>query len=118
MTLRARARTVLASCAYAANCRFLRQPSLHPRVFSGNSTMWYSIALMVVLNLIITYVPGLNARFFMCSEKEYDYCFYTVMGGEEWARTIGFSLALFLLVEWEKWGAPWMTRHLGTVQPP
>lgn len=114
----ARARTVafnllvIASCMYAANCRFLRVSSLHPRVLSGNPLMWGSIASMVALNMIITYVPGLNARFFMCSEKEYEFCYYTVMGGEEWARVIGFSFALFLLVEFEKWGAPWATLNI------
>ena len=47
---------VIASCCYAANCRFLRASSLHPRVFVGNPYMWISITAMIALNLIITYV--------------------------------------------------------------
>jgi magnesium-transporting ATPase (P-type) len=82
---------VFCEIAYAFNCRFLKKSSLHKRIFFGNPYAWLCGAVMVGLQMLITYVPGLNTFFSMGD-----------MTGEAWGIAILFSVLLFLLVELEK----------------
>jgi P-type Ca2+ transporter type 2C len=50
--------------ALSLSARFEYSSSLHPRVFRGNPICWYMVSLMVVLQVFITYTPGLNSTIF------------------------------------------------------
>ena len=47
-----------------ASARFARKSALHPRSFQGNDFAWFSYAIMVVMQVFITYTPGLNETIF------------------------------------------------------
>eukprot|EP00285_Hemiselmis_virescens_P013221 CAMPEP_0173380530 /NCGR_PEP_ID=MMETSP1356-20130122/3202_1 /TAXON_ID=77927 ORGANISM="Hemiselmis virescens, Strain PCC157" /NCGR_SAMPLE_ID=MMETSP1356 /ASSEMBLY_ACC=CAM_ASM_000847 /LENGTH=1147 /DNA_ID=CAMNT_0014334157 /DNA_START=96 /DNA_END=3539 /DNA_ORIENTATION=+ len=82
---------VFAEIGYAINCRYLRDSSLTSKVFTQNKWCWVAIFIAVVLQVILTYVPGVN------------YFFYNgPIEGMAWVRIIGFSIVIFLLVEFEK----------------
>jgi magnesium-transporting ATPase (P-type) len=78
--------------AVTCSARFTYNSSIHPRLFKGNPMLMYSIIIVVVLQLITTYVPGLNTVIFS----------QTGMDGYQWAVTICFSLIVFLVMEFEK----------------
>lgn len=42
------------------SARFTYNSSFHPRIFKGNKFAWYSVAIVAVLQVFITYCPGLN----------------------------------------------------------
>jgi len=48
------------ACFVTLSARFSLQNSFHPRLFQGNPFTWYSIAIVTVLQICITYIPGLN----------------------------------------------------------
>jgi len=52
------------ACFVTLSARFSYQNSIHPRVFMDNQFVLLSIGLVTVLQLIITYVPGLNSIVF------------------------------------------------------
>lgn len=83
---------VCCEIVYAFNCRFLRISSCHPRVFLGNRFAWITGAVMLGLQFLITYVPGLNSFFAM-----------QAMTGPAWGITFLFAAATFIIVEIEKW---------------
>merc|ERR1712238_439746 len=47
------------ACFVTLSARFTLLSSIHPRLFKGNVFTWYSIAIVTVLHLCITYIPGL-----------------------------------------------------------
>jgi magnesium-transporting ATPase (P-type) len=83
---------VFCEITYAFNCRFLHQSSLHPRVFYGNPFSWCCALVMVCLQMLITYVPGLNTFFDM-----------EPMTGVSWGICFFFAIMCFFLVELEKY---------------
>jgi len=83
---------VFCQTTYAFNCRFLKKSSLHPRIFFGNYLAWVCAFVMIGLQMLITYVPGLNTFFSM-----------EPMTGEAWGITILFCVLSFLIVELEKY---------------
>jgi magnesium-transporting ATPase (P-type) len=91
---RASALNTLDFGAISVTCsaRFTYNSSIHPRLFKGNNTLIYSIIIVSVLQIIITYVPGLNSLIFGMEG----------MDGLQWAITIVFSLLVFLIMEAEK----------------
>ncbi|OEU22395.1 P-type ATPase [Fragilariopsis cylindrus CCMP1102] len=48
------------ACFVTFSARFNLLSSFHPRLFRGNVFTWYSFAIVTVLQLCITYIPGLN----------------------------------------------------------
>merc|ERR1719428_456583 len=48
------------ACFVTLSARFSYQNSLHPRVFMNNQFVLISVGIVTVLQLAITYVPGLN----------------------------------------------------------
>ena len=82
---------VFCEIGYAFNCRYLKLCSIHPRVFKGNPGAWWCALIMAVLNIFVTYIPGLNGFFSMSG-----------MDGLQWGIVILFAVASFLIVELEK----------------
>ena len=74
------------------SARFSFLSSLHPRLLFGNKFMWYSLAPLIGLQLLITYVPGLNNVLFGM----------TRMDGIQWGIVFLFMFATFLVMETEK----------------
>lgn len=74
--------------AYLLNCRFLSRSSLTVDVFRGNPAIGWSALALIVLQLVYTYVPFMNALF--GSEP-------LSIGG--WLLPIAFSVGIFLAVE-------------------
>jgi len=48
------------ACFVTLSARFSYQSSLHPRVFQDNQFVLISVGIVAALQLVITYVPGLN----------------------------------------------------------
>lgn len=46
------------------SARFSLQSSVHPRVFQNNIFTWYSVGIVTVLQLCITYIPWVNTVIF------------------------------------------------------
>jgi len=82
---------IVCESMYALSCRFLSLASLHPRVFKGNKVAWLSFALIIVLQVMIVYIPGLNTFFGMGP-----------MDGNQWGIAFLFAFIVFLFVELEK----------------
>mmetsp|Transcript_25630 Transcript_25630/g.36133 ORF Transcript_25630/g.36133 Transcript_25630/m.36133 type:complete len:1065 (-) Transcript_25630:131-3325(-) len=75
-----------------ASARFAYNSSIHPRIFQGNASLWYSIAIVAVLQIFLTYTPGLNNTIFGMEP----------MDGTQWGISILFMIAVFLIMEAEK----------------
>ena len=56
--------------------------------------IWYSVIIVVILQILITYVPGLNNIIFLMSRDGMD--------GTQWGITILFMVIVFLVMEAEK----------------
>jgi magnesium-transporting ATPase (P-type) len=78
--------------AITVSARFTYLSSIHPRVFKGNPYCWYSVAIVAVLQLVITYVPGLNTVVFQMD----------AMDGAMWGITFLFMFVVFFIMEAEK----------------
>jgi len=74
------------------SARFTYLSSIHPRIFRGNIYAWYSVAIVVVLQIILTHVPGLNSVVFQMLP----------MDGRSWGITIFFMIIVFIVMEAEK----------------
>jgi magnesium-transporting ATPase (P-type) len=82
---------VFSQCFYIINCRYLTETSLRYDVLTANP--WLSVLALsnALLQLLITYTPGIT--FFFDT---------TGLDGYEWARIVGTAASIFLLVEAEK----------------
>lgn len=78
--------------AITLSARFTYLSSFHPRVFHGNKYVWISIAIVGLLQVFITYTPGLNKVIFQMHSME----------GWMWGVVFGFAFALFVIMEVEK----------------
>jgi len=76
------------------SARFAYNNSFHPRLFTGNKFAWYSVAIVAVLQIAITYIPGLNRVIFGMGP----------MTGVQWGITILMMFVVFGVMEVEKWG--------------
>ena len=56
---------VFAEIGYSVTTRFLKMSTFHPRVFRGNPLCFISMAVTAVLQVFLTYTPGVNAFFSM-----------------------------------------------------
>jgi magnesium-transporting ATPase (P-type) len=74
------------------SARFAYNSALSPALFKGNPAAWYSVAIMLVLQLACTYIPGLNSVIFTMSG----------MNGIQWGITIAGMAIVFFTMEAEK----------------
>jgi magnesium-transporting ATPase (P-type) len=74
------------------SARFSYNSSFHPRVFRGNALCWYSVVLISVLQVLITYTPGLNHVIFNMAPMPLD-C---------WGITLAGMATVFFVMEVEK----------------
>ena len=79
--------------AVTMSARFTYNSSIHPRIFKGNAFAWYSVAIVALLQVFITYVPGLNRLVFKMAP----------MDGNQWGVTIFMMLIVFAVMETEKY---------------
>jgi len=86
---------VFGEIAYALNCRYLDQTSWTMKQFTENKWAWVAIALTTVLQVFLTYTPGVQDVF---SNAPID--------GVIWAMIAGLSMALFILIDIEKTYGP------------
>nr|WP_069387615.1 HAD-IC family P-type ATPase [Cellulosimicrobium cellulans] len=82
----------LGQLAYLFNCRFLDRSSLTPAVLRGNRVIWVSAASLMALQAVFVYAPFMHAWFDSAP-----------IGVDEWAKTLGLAVVVFLLVEVAKW---------------
>ncbi|EKX34242.1 hypothetical protein GUITHDRAFT_80735 [Guillardia theta CCMP2712] len=101
---------VFGEIAYAINCRYLRSTSIRMEIITGNKWCWISILITAVLQVFLTYTPGVNSFF---SNEAID--------GIAWLRILGMMIAIFLFVELEKAIGPKylmpLIRQMGLCQP-
>jgi magnesium-transporting ATPase (P-type) len=88
-----------------ASARFAYNSSIHPRLFKNSHSFLYSVTIVVVLQIIITYVPGVNDVIFEMSRNGMDLV--------QWCICLGFACAVFLVMEAEK-ALRRMLRAMGT----
>jgi len=74
------------------SARFTYLSSIHPRVFYGNKYAWYSVFIVAILQIMITYIPGLNNIVFQMRG----------MDGTQWGITILYMFIVFIVMEAEK----------------
>jgi magnesium-transporting ATPase (P-type) len=74
------------------SARFTYLSSVHPRVLTGNPAALASCAIVAVLQVMLTYIPGLNS--FVFSMRGMD--------GIGWAIVFGFMFLVFVVMEVEK----------------
>ncbi|KAL7533486.1 hypothetical protein ACHAWF_011284 [Thalassiosira exigua] len=80
------------ACSVMMSARFSYNSSIHPRVFMGNPAALISIAIVAVLQVMLTYIPGLNT--FVFSMKGMD--------GYGWLLTFISMVIVFIIMEIEK----------------
>lgn len=71
------------ACGITLSARFAYQNAIHPRVFMGNRASVYSLIIVTVLQLAITYIPGLNRIVF-------------TMEGQDWIQWILVIISFFV----------------------
>ena len=74
------------------SARFTYLSSIHPRALMGNPSALASCEIVVVLQIVPTYTPGLNSFVFSMQG----------MDGIGWAITVGFMFVVFVFMEMEK----------------
>ena len=74
------------------SARFAYNSSLSMDVFKGNKYCWYSIFIVAILQVFLTYTPKVNTIIFQMRG----------MDGVQWGITLLFMLCVFLFMEFEK----------------
>jgi Ca2+-transporting ATPase len=82
---------VFGEIAYLFNCRSLRHSMFRIGLFS-NYWVLGGVSLMVVLQLLFTYLPAMHSAF--GSQP---------IGLQEWGLIIGSALVVYVTIEFEKW---------------
>jgi Ca2+-transporting ATPase len=82
---------VMGELFYLFNCRSLLRSSLTLNAFS-NKLVWFGVSLMLILQMIFTYLPAMN-RFFHSAPLSFD----------SWIRIVGIGAGIFIIIEAEKW---------------
>jgi len=78
--------------AITLSARFAYNSSISPRIFRGNKYCWYSVLIVSVLQVFITYCPGINDTIFLMKG----------MDGVQWGITFLFMFIVFIVMESEK----------------
>ena len=73
--------------------RFTYNSSFSKRIFTGNKYCWYSIALVIALQLFTTYCPFVNTKIFQMNP----------MDGVQWGIVLLFTIVVFIVMEFEKY---------------
>ncbi|MGQ4877042.1 cation-transporting P-type ATPase [Billgrantia sp. LNSP4103-1] len=98
---------VMGSAAYLINSRFLLNSALSLKGIFGSRPVWLAIGVVTLLQLGWTYLPFMQTLF----DSE-------ALGVQHWLAIMVSSIALFLIVECEKWvlrrRQDISTRHRGT----
>lgn len=76
----------------ALSARFSYNSSFHPRLLRNNKYCWYSVGIVAVLQVFLTYVPGVNTSFFEMN----------TMDITMWIITFLCMLIMFVVMETEK----------------
>mmetsp|Transcript_15323 Transcript_15323/g.34358 ORF Transcript_15323/g.34358 Transcript_15323/m.34358 type:complete len:1069 (-) Transcript_15323:151-3357(-) len=66
--------------------------SMHPRILHGNPSCWWSILIVTVLQVALTYIPFVNSRIFQMA----------AMDGISWGITFLMTAIVFAVMEVEK----------------
>ena len=74
------------------SARFAYNSSFSPRLLRGNFLCWWSVGIMVVIQVFITYVPVVNSTIFGMAG----------MDGVQWGIVILFMVVTFFVMEGEK----------------
>jgi len=74
------------------SARFARKSAFHMRTFTGNPLAWYAYTIMAVLQVFITYTPGLNTTVFTQSG----------MDAAQWGIVALFWFVVLCVMELEK----------------
>ena len=74
------------------SARFSYNSSIHPRLFKGNAFCWWSVLIVTVLQIGITYIPGLNSIIFNMAPMDLTL----------WGVTFFGMVVTFLVMEAEK----------------
>ncbi|WP_344248066.1 HAD-IC family P-type ATPase [Isoptericola hypogeus] len=82
----------LGQLAYLFNCRFLDRSSVTLDVLRGNRVIWISAGALIALQCVFVYAPFMH-----------DWFDAAPIGLEEWGKTLGLSVVVFVLVEGVKW---------------
>ncbi len=82
---------VLGEMAYLFNCRYLLAPVRTWQDFTGNPYVLLTIAILLVIQTIFTYLPFMQSTFGVAA-----------IDASAWGRIIGFGVLLFAAVEMEK----------------
>jgi magnesium-transporting ATPase (P-type) len=82
----------LSAISVMLSARFAYQSGFHKRLLFGNKYAWYAALITLVLQLCITYIPGLNSIVFQMGP----------MDGKQWGVCILFVVLTFVCMEAEK----------------
>ncbi len=82
---------VFGEMLYLFNCRSLTRPSWS-RGFFSNRLLFAGVAVMIGLQMLFTYLPGMNKLFGT-----------TGLDGIAWAWILGSAVGIHVIVEIEKW---------------
>lgn len=83
---------VMGQIVYLFNCRYLLASVLSREGLLGNRNILVAVAILILLQLALTYLPVMQQLFGTAA-----------LGMADWGRIIAFSLMLFLLIEFEKY---------------
>jgi len=83
---------VFGAISIMLSARFARLSSFHPRLFRGNKYAWFSVAIVIALQVLITYTPVLNNVVFSMDDQN-------LVG---WGFTFLFMFGVFFVMEIEK----------------
>ncbi|WP_110187328.1 cation-transporting P-type ATPase [Pokkaliibacter plantistimulans] len=83
---------VAGEATYLLNCRSLQQSTLSWRSWTGNPYVLLSIGVLIVVQLLFTYLPLMQTLFGTVA-----------MPLSLWPETLAAGVAVYLLVEAEKW---------------
>ncbi|ACZ30670.1 ATPase, P-type (transporting), HAD superfamily, subfamily IC [Xylanimonas cellulosilytica DSM 15894] len=78
----------LGQLSYLFNCRFLDRSSITWDVLRGNATLWWSAAVLIVLQVGFLYLPFMQDLFRVEG-----------IALREWGLTFGLAVVIFLIVE-------------------
>ena len=96
----------IAQIGYLFNCRSLRNSVSIQELLCGNNLIYLGILLVIICQILFTYAPPLQ------------YVFHTEsMDGESWGKIALVAVAVFLLIETEKWVSNQLGNHLDYLRP-
>jgi len=78
--------------AITISARYSHNSSFSTSILTGNPLCWYSVAIMTVLQLFITYTPGLNSVVFEMAGMDW----------YQWVIVLIFMVVTFVVMEVEK----------------